>query len=162
MYTSIEGHAYRLLFGLVLEDIQDRGFHDRMDPIPRPATDVARFHSIHAAPFHSSCEPPWRTMTDDQKIKRLKAWMCTKFIPRPTSRNSEGPAKMRRADVGWNTFHMTEDEINDVADSAFSTYRREAEYFDLGLPSYMWNEVDRSIGMRSSAGPMGCPDGHKT
>ena len=151
VYTPLEGHAYRLIFGLVLDEIEDRGLHDRMHPIPKAAKDVARFHSTHGVHFHNNCVIPWRQMTNDQKIERLKAFMHMKFsISRPTPRNDQGVMpppvmKYRRSDVGWNSFWMTEAEINAIADAAFSTYLIESPYFD--LPSNHWD---------------GCPDSHKT
>ena len=129
-YTPEEGHAYRLIFGLVLEEIESRGFHDRMGPVPRAATDVVKFHGSQAVGFHSRCQPAWKDMTDAQRLQSLKFFLCNKFrISCEPGVIVPPPAKIyRRSDISWNSFWMTRKEIDEIAEAAFEVYLRDAPF----------------------------------
>ena len=129
-YTPQEGHAYRLIFGLVLDEIESRGFHDRMNPVPRAAADVVRLHSCQAVGFHRSCSPAWKDMANAQRLQALKTFLYSKFsISYDRSEIVPCPFQQyRRSDISWNTFWMTREEIDQIAEAAFDVYLRDAPF----------------------------------
>ena len=132
-FTPEEGHAYHLIFGFLLEEIQSRGFHDRMHPVPEDATDVVIFLNRQAVGFHQSCSPAWKDMNDDQRLQALKTFLYSKFS---TSRDSSDPSEIlppparryRKSDISWSTFWMTREEIVQIATAAFDVYLRDAPF----------------------------------
>jgi len=123
-YDETTGNALSLLFGCLLEQIEEMGFHSRMSPVPRAAREVKRFHNDQAAPFAEGCRPPWLQMVPAQKLQRLNNWLLKKMTLDPEALVMLPPPvkKYKKCDLSWNTFWLTGTERDELVVRVMRAY----------------------------------------
>ena len=120
-----EGKDLSVLFSLLLEVIDRKGFFQNMSAKPA-AANPDKFHGNHWTRFCEGCEPPWLEMTVSQKSKHLRRWMVKKFsldprgkcmLPRP------GGRRKHRNEISWSGFEMNDAELDGVLDEVMEAYQ---------------------------------------
>jgi hypothetical protein len=131
-HSRADKNCTGLLFSLLLDEIEKRGMHMRMNYVPKAARDSARFTGQHSDKFLSSCQPPWPDMTRDQRLFQLQSFMLLKFSTDKCGLKFRPLFNFRyqQAQISWNTFYMTDKEAKDIAKSVMQRYVEE-EYLVL-------------------------------
>ena len=123
-YDETTGNALSLLFGCLLEQIEEMGFHSRMSHVPKAARDVKKFHKDQAAPFAEGCRPPWLQMVHAQKFQRLNNWLLKKLTLDPEALVMLPPPMKiyKKCDLCWNTFWLTATERDELVVRVMRAY----------------------------------------
>ena len=124
VYNRQEGNALRLLFTMLLDEMEQMGLRDRMNPVPRTAKDPKRFHTIHSSSFSGMCKPDWLKMNKAQRSQMLNLWLFNKFsLDRDGEVMVPPPGKFpKQAAISWNTVWLFPEERDTLMTRVITRY----------------------------------------
>ena len=124
-YDTSAGNAGGLLFRLVLEHVDTKGFLRRCGThIPKAARDPLKFHSNFSNEFFGSCRLSWEQMSPSQQHDHLKSFLFKKWT---TDVKGEAmlPARSnqwRRCEASWGDFSLSDSELADLCHDVMEAY----------------------------------------
>lgn len=137
IYNSAEGHAYALLFRLLLRAMKDMDLWSRMSSVPKAAKDVDVFHGRQSANFHRMCRRSWMEMCHAQRSDTLGRFLFTKFSTDPKREAMMPPPgkKPRQAEICWSHVYLSAQERDELVAKVMHEYAIcAAELYRAGFP----------------------------
>ena len=124
MYSRGQGNAMRLLFNILLEEMERMGLRERMSEVPKSAREPKKFHSLQAPGFTKMCRPEWLNMNKAERVQVLNRWLFTKFS---TDRSGEEmvppPCEWpKQAEISWNTVWLFAAERDTLTTRVITRY----------------------------------------
>ena len=124
------GDRLGLLLRLVLQHLADEKYLDRCEgTVPAAATDPKKLHSrLYKQWFTTNAD--WDSLEEPDQRQRLrnvlfKMWTTDKNgqVMRPSAEQQR-----RLCEASWNTFWLSDDELDTLVASVLSTYRAQAQF----------------------------------